>query len=314
MAYMRDTKQINISGSTQKRKLRYMGYYHGYKGYRYCNRPNDLFQYRDFNELQAVYDFDIQVKSILYPQIMFLETAMKNIVLECVLEESHSERFADIFATLLTDYKRHSVGSENFKKALEKRLALRQRVYASISRSYMRPMVSHYYEKDKPVPIWAIFELLNLGEFQTFISCLNINIKKKISLSLGIKNSFDGDGELTPLLVFALKDLRNAVAHNATVFDTRFKNKRISTRISTYIMTEVGITNVTFNTILDYIILISFLMKSLKCNKTDVLAFISRFEDAYENLRKQVPTNIFTKIIYTDTRGKLNALKNYCRN
>lgn len=79
-------------------------------------------------------------------------------------------------------------------------------------------------------------------------------------------------------------------------------------------MTEVGITNVTFNTILDYIILISFLMKSLKCNKTDVLAFISRFEDAYENLRKQVPTNIFTKIIYTDTRGKLNALKNYCRN
>ena len=35
MAYMRDVKGINISGSGDKKKLRYMGYFHGYKGYRY---------------------------------------------------------------------------------------------------------------------------------------------------------------------------------------------------------------------------------------------------------------------------------------
>lgn len=31
MKYMRDIKGINISGSIQNRKLRYMGYFHGYK-------------------------------------------------------------------------------------------------------------------------------------------------------------------------------------------------------------------------------------------------------------------------------------------
>ncbi len=36
MAYMRKNKGMKIEGSTQKRKLRYMGYFHGYKGYHIC--------------------------------------------------------------------------------------------------------------------------------------------------------------------------------------------------------------------------------------------------------------------------------------
>ena len=35
MAYMRNEKGIEINGSLDKKKLRYMGYFHGYKGYRY---------------------------------------------------------------------------------------------------------------------------------------------------------------------------------------------------------------------------------------------------------------------------------------
>ena len=31
MAYMRDEKGLSISGSSDKKKLRYMGYFHGYK-------------------------------------------------------------------------------------------------------------------------------------------------------------------------------------------------------------------------------------------------------------------------------------------
>ena len=39
MAYMRDVKGVQIKGSSDKRKLRNMGYFHGYKGYRYHNNP-----------------------------------------------------------------------------------------------------------------------------------------------------------------------------------------------------------------------------------------------------------------------------------
>lgn len=53
-------------------------------------------------------------------------------------------------------------------------------------------------------------------------------------------------------IVYTLKDLRNSVAHNNTVFDTRFKTGAVNNRISKYIMAELSISNVTFNTIVDY--------------------------------------------------------------
>ena len=101
MSYMRDKKHISIQGSTQKKKLRHMGYFHGYKGYRYCNSPTALLPYSNFNELQAVYDFDMRVKAILYPQIMYLETALKNYALEEILNDVQSDRFADVYSQLM---------------------------------------------------------------------------------------------------------------------------------------------------------------------------------------------------------------------
>lgn len=133
----------------------------------------------------------------------------------------------------------------------------------------------------------------------------------KISSSVGIRLSFDSNGRMVEKIVFVLKDLRNAVAHNNTVFDTRFKKSQVNSLISNYIAAETGINNINFRTIVDYLILISFVMKLLKCNKSEIMTFIRQFEDACENFRKQVPMNIFSRIIYTDTKGKLRALKNY---
>lgn len=309
--YMRDKKGIAISGSTQKKKLRYMGYYHGYKGYRYCNSPSSLLPYTSFNELQAVYEFDMNLKAILYPQIMFLETTIKNYVLEIILEQSGSERFADIYAKLLNDYKSFPVGSDGYKKLITKRMNVRNKIYNVISRDYGKNnIVNHYYDKDKAVPIWAIFELLSLGEFGNFLSCVNVNVRKMVSKNVGIKSSVDPDGKMLEKIVFALNDLRNSVAHNNTVFDTRFKTSKVNYRISKYIMSELGISNITFNTIVDYIVLIAFVMLLLECPKTQIQQFVRQFEDACDNFRKNVPTNIYSKIIYTDAKAKLAGIKN----
>lgn len=312
MAYMRDDKKIDISGSLQKKKLRNMGYYHGYKGYRYCNSPNAILPYKSFNELQAVYDFDMKLKSIFYPQIMFLETTIKNYSLEIILDEAKSKRFADVYAKLLNDYKSYPVGSKSYNIAIKKRMSIRNKIYSDISRDYEKnKIVSHYYDKDQPVPMWAIFELLSLGEFSNFIACLNVDVRKKISNSVGIKSSFDTDGKLVEIILFCLKDLRNAVAHNNTIFDTRFKKSNIAFRVNNYVSSETGITNIAFNTIVDYLILICLVMKLLNCNKSEVLTFVRQFEEACENLRKQVPMNIFSKIVYTDTRKKISGLKKF---
>lgn len=117
--YMRDKKGIAINGSTQKKKLRYMGYFHGYKGYRYCYSPSSLLPYTGFNELQAVYEFDMGLKAILYPQIMFLETTIKNYALENILKQSGSERFADIYTNFLMTIKLFLSVAENIKNRLQ---------------------------------------------------------------------------------------------------------------------------------------------------------------------------------------------------
>ncbi len=312
MSYMQENKGIQISGSIQEKQLRYMGYFHGYKGYRYCNAPNSLLPYTNFNELQSVYDFDMQIKAIFYPQIMFLETTIKNYALEEILNKTKSKRFADVYSLLLNDYKTFQIGSDKYKKAISKRMTVRNNVYGNISRDYGKNnIIVHYYDKDEPVPIWAIFEILSLGEFGNLFACLNLNTRQAISSSIGINRAVDGDGRMTEKIVFCLKDLRNAIAHNNTIFDTRFKTGAINNRIASYISSETKIKNINFNSILDYVILISFMLKILKKDKSDIEIFIQQFENAYETLRKNVPTNIYSKIIFTDTKTKLNTLKNF---
>lgn len=310
MQYMRKEKGIKINGSSQKKKLRYMGYFHGYKGYRYCNTPKSLFGFQNFDELYAVYEFDMTLKTLLYPQIMFLEMTLKNYALEVILAETESKYFEDIYSKVLNAYKAYQIKSNKYKKAISKRMSVRNKVYNTIAHNYEKGfLVNHYYDKDQPIPIWAIFELLSLGEFGNFISCLNADVRTKISKSVGIKTAFDNDGRMLEMIVYVLKDLRNAVAHNSTVFDTRFKSKQINHRISSYITAETGIVNVTFNTIVDYIVLSCFLMKLLECSKSDIISYIRKFEKSCEDLRKKVPMNIYSKIVYTDTRNKIRMLK-----
>lgn len=312
MKIMRDDKKININGSIQKRKLRCMGYFHGYKGYRYCNSPTSQIKYSDFNQIQAVYDFDMQLKTLLYPRIMFIETAMKNYALEIILKEAGSGNFSDIFTKILNDYKSFRIGTAEYKKALMKRLTLRNRIFSAISNSYdHKNIVNHYYDNDRLMPVWAIFELLSLGEFGNFIASLNIDVRQKISGSIGIQKNFDSNGKMIQNIVFALKDLRNAVAHNNTIFDTRFSTGNIGQGVSKYLKNETNIKDIKFNSIADYIVLIVVLMKHFNCSKNETMAFVQQFEKACEDLRKAVPIGICTKIIFTDTKSKIGLLKKY---
>lgn len=312
MAYMRDQKHIQIKGSVQKQKLRNMGYFHGYKGYRFYGTPNNLFQYTDFDEIQAVYDFDMNVKTIVYPQIMFAETALKNYALEVLIDQSGSEYFADVYSKVLDDYKTYSVGSRDYKTAVTKRLNLRNKVYSEIARNYDKNfIVNHYYDKDEKVPIWAIFEMITLGEFGNLLQCANIYARKDISKLLKLNAADDADGKLTEFCVFLIKDLRNSVAHNNIVFDTRFKGHSISNRIKNYLEKETGITGISFDTIVDYIVLLTYILKHCGKSKTELRVFIRQFEQTYEKLRASVPVTIYSKIIHTDTRAKLKKLKGF---
>ena len=256
MRYLRDRKGISIFGSTQKRKLRNIGYYHGYKGFRFIGKSTNTIPYTDFKELLAIYGFDMRLKSILYPQLMFVETALKNYVLEEILTEGNSDNFNYIYTKLLTDYTRFPAGSSKQKDALKLRLSLRDHVYSCLTREYgnKKEVVQHFYHKDMSVPIWAIFEVLTLGEFGTFFSCLKYSVRRAVSQQLGLYQPADSDAFLTKKIIFAIKELRNAVAHNDVIFDTRFARSKIDGSLSTCLEIQTGIRSITFKSITDYIL------------------------------------------------------------
>lgn len=313
MRYMRDQKGIAIKGSAQKRKLRNMGYYHGYKGYRFIGKSSNTISYTDFKELTAVYNFDMRLKALLYPHLMFLETSLKNLVLEQIIKAGNSDSFNTIYTNLLNDYKRFAAGSEKQKKAIKQRLDLRNHVYSALTREYRnkQEIVQHFYHKDMNVPIWGIFEVMTLGEFGALFTCLNYTVRCSVSKELGLHQPSDTDGFLTKKIIFALKELRNAVAHNNVIFDTRFSRSSIDSAVASSLVNVTGIQAVSFKSIADYIVLVVYLLKCVGTPQKDMRSLIDDFQSELENLRGKLPYPIYAKIVATDTRRKMKDLRQF---
>lgn len=324
MRYLRNQKGIAIGGSAQKRKLMNIGYYHGYKGYRYINKATNTIPYTNFDELTAVYEFDAQLKALFYPFVMQIETALKNYVLETVVGTVNSDSFIDIYSQLLDNYKMFSPSGKSFKgtcdrnqaadkykRELKRRLDLRNRIYKVQTDAFGNgnKIAEHYLNKDINPPIWAIFELLSLGEFGHFVSCLNFACRQAISVKIGIKQSDDSNALMPQRLIYATKDLRNAIAHNDVIFDTRFRTGHIDKQVSNAITNATGVPGLTFETVTDYLVLVVYQLSLLKMSKNDIKRLVSSFVDCTEKLRKAIPISVYNQIIRTDNNAKIAALR-----
>lgn len=242
---------------------------------------------------------------------MFIETALKNYVLEVILSEAKSANFHTIYNKLLLEYKEYHIDNKQYSYRLKTRLYVRNTIYNTLSKGYnsQKKIVQHFYEKDETVPIWGIFEIISLGDFGSFVSCLNKDCRKQISENLGLHQPSDTKGKLVEKIIFTLKDLRNSVAHNDVIFDTRFKRSKIDNSLKACLKAETLINDISFGKIEDYFVLIVYVLNCLKVSKNDILKFITEFEDGIETLRKQIPISIYNQIINTETKNKIKSLR-----
>ena len=107
--------------------------------------------------------------------------------------------------------------------------------------------------------------------------------------------------------------MRNAVAHNDIIFDTRYRNAGIGKPIKGCLERDTRITNIDFSTIMDYLILVCYLLKNMQVSKTDIKKMVTNFGVITETLRRKVPANIFSQVIHTNTRTKINQLENFIK-
>ena len=189
---------------------------------------------------------------------------------------------------------------------------LRGKINDSLLRDYKkRDVVAHFFNADRQIPIWAIFETLTLGEFGNLYDCANTNVKRYVSGIMKLPTNYNSDGLATRSFIFALKDLRNAIAHNNVVFDTRFKTGNIDRSFITMLESEVCISNIDFKYMDAYIIMIVYFLRKMGETKTSCRQFVNLYQQYTEELRNEVPISIYNQIFGTQQKSNLEALVKY---
>ena len=311
MKYLRNVHHINVK-SNQTQALRNIGYYHGFKGYRFIREDTNRVKFTSLDEVIALNKYDMQLKAMLYPKVMFIENALKNYVIEALLADSKSENFDIIYNKSLTAYRTHQQGSDTYKKEFSKRMNLKGKINSALVRDYKnRSVVSHFFNNDMSIPVWAIFETLTLGEFGTLYDCASKNVKKFVSKIMKLPTNLDSDGMNTQFFIFTIKDLRNAIAHNNVIFDTRFKTGKIDKRLINLLESEVGISNIDFKYMDAYIIAIIYFLIKMRETKTVCKQFLTSYQQQTEYLRNELPINIYSQVVGTQHRNNMSALKRF---
>lgn len=248
---------------------------------------------------------------------MFIETAVKSIALERIMKDANSKNIQDMYKTVVAGYSNLPAGAnaDEKKKAQANKLKLESNIQNCLSRAYGQGNVkiTHFYNNQiyGDVPLWALFEIITLGDFAYILSCLTYDIRDHITSDLGMRvSSTDTNRELIYKYLYLLKDLRNAIAHNSVVFDTRFRNFDPTSAMKTNLKNEFSLPYLNFKTIGDYVILICYYLVLLKVSKTEIKAFIRDFEKVTQNYQKAVAENVARMVIHPDLQSRINILKN----
>ncbi len=218
MRHLRDSG-IAILGQKQKRQLINTGYFHGYKGYRFFGNSQRRLPFTSYDEVYATIQYDSDLKALLYGKMMFIETAVKNIALESILVNANSEPIQDMYDKVVSGYNNAPVSAtaDQKRKLQQNKLNLQNSIQASLAYAYKKnnPKITHFYNNIgySDVPVWALFEIMTMGDLGYLLSCLTYDVRDDISKRLSLNVSCDTDRQLIYKYIYTLKDLRNAIAH-----------------------------------------------------------------------------------------------------
>lgn len=104
-------------------------------------------------------------------------------------------------------------------------------------------------------------------------------------------------------MMFTLEDFRNAIAHNGVVLDVRFQSGSINTGIAQLLKQETGVGKIDFTDIIDYVILLVYLMRRMGFTKTECKRLVAGYGAILERCRSELPINFYSKLIKTSTRA-----------
>ena len=318
MRHIRDDHNTSINGGGNKKSLMNMGYYHGYKRYRFVKSTSNIQSFDDFSQIKAIHAFDFELKRIFYPMITLVETGMKNRTIDAVVTRQNPD-IESIYKTKLTDYLDYNRNSSDkkelkkFKDGLKGRLDFRSVMDQTIGYNYGKnDALSHFVHNSKPIPLCVFFEIITFGPCGHFVRRLSKDWRLKVSKANGLQSaSFNQNGRMLQNIIFTLTDLRNATMHNSAVFDANFNHDGIAKGLKNFLITETGIEDITFDKIIDYLILLVFILKKHGYSKTEIKSYVRQFEIAKEKLFESVPRSTYGLLLGMDSNKKVNGIYSF---
>ncbi len=304
MRHMRDHAGITIGGSAEKAALAQVGYFHGYKGYRYSGDPTRRIPLASFKELRAVIDFDTALKTLFYPVLMKTEMTMKNLALVELMEGAGSSSLADLYDLM-------PGGTwERQKRKLEVMHECNNVLLGCYKGQ--NQIICHYYDSQTgKVPTWALMEVLTLGQFGKLLQEMSDRTLSAIAGRWGLRRN---DGNLVPHIVHRVTDLRNAVAHNGVIFDTRFAPRPAPKWLYDWLKRDLAFAgDIDFGSITDYLLLAGYLARCLGSPKRDLYVLVRQYRGLTDSLRGGVSGRVFDMIVHTDNRAKIDHLEGWMR-
>ena len=314
LKHLRTKHSIKISGGKQKKQLINQGYFHGYKGYRFFNKPTSTIPFTDYEQINQTILFDAKLKSIFYEKIMFIETAIKSIVLQAILDETKDESIDKMFQLVIQNYGKtdpFAVTIKEKREAQQSYLNLRSFIISKIASEYKNgnPKVTHFYETNKTIPLWALFDILMLGDFGRLYNSLTFDLRDKISKKFNIDKSIDSSRAVLGQYVYWLKDLRNEIAHNGIIYDARFKTFNPKKASIITLEKAFSIIGIDFSEIGDFALLIDFIELGLGVSVTERKNFVRQINSAVENFKVKIGETFFKSNFETKLTSRLSNYK-----
>lgn len=207
-------KQLNISDLTYAEgKLHDIGYYSlidGYKDIFYNPMTRTYVKGTDFADIVALYDFDENLRSIVFKYICHVEQKIRSLI-----SYSFCEAFSENQSAYLNsaNYNASNKNSNDISKLIS---MLTYEANQNTKHSYVVYQRNTYGN----VPLWVIMKTLTLGQTSKMYSFMLPSIKSKVSMHYGNITEKELIQYLKVLTVF-----RNICAHNERLFsfETRFE-------------------------------------------------------------------------------------------
>lgn len=306
-AHMVNHHGLEISAVDQMDLLN-MGYYHGYKRYRYVKKMNrdGYLRLTRFEEIRAIYHFDQQLKALFYPLVMQVETALKNRVL-AALTTGQDSSLAAMMSQQLMIAQALDTETRNAQQALRCCQALRTTIYDTVTYfRYKHAAIAHYQGDLSRLPLWAYFEVITLGQFSQFLAGLQPRSQALIAQTCQL---LPDCRQGVQLVVNSLIELRNAIMHNGVIFDANFPSG-VPRRVKICLASALELPSLQFRFIEDYLILLIWLASGLQLDSELVNTSVHQFEQLVMTLDQTLKhRQAFSKIVSTSYLHKLKQVQ-----